>query len=207
LGRQRTTNLLSIQNLLTRNPGSALRGNRLKPLTVAEVEQRLLQAELALAVKRNLAVLQGLEEQSERREEVGLAHLKLREGFRPLLPVSGIGQILGMTIMLEAGESGRFATGGDLASYGRWVGRQHLRNGKGKGQGKGKNGNQYLAWAFGEAANFAVRDTAQSKRFSPRTQAKTTGVVALKAVAHKLARAWYYSLRDQGPFAVNTAFA
>src|SRR5256885_7562918 len=45
--RQRTTNLLSIQNLLTRNPGSSLSGNRIKQLTVAEVEQLLRQAELA----------------------------------------------------------------------------------------------------------------------------------------------------------------
>src|SRR5205085_970590 len=99
LVRQRTTNLLSIQNLLTRNTGSSLSGNRIKQLTVAEVEQLLRQAELALAVKSNLAVLQCLEEQIERIEEVVLAHLKLREGFRPLLTVSGIGQILGMTIM------------------------------------------------------------------------------------------------------------
>jgi transposase len=69
-GRQRTTNLLRIQNLLTRNTGSALRGHRIKQLTVAEVEQLLPQAELALAVKSNLAVLQCLEEQIESREEV-----------------------------------------------------------------------------------------------------------------------------------------
>jgi transposase len=39
LVRQRTSNLLSIQNLLTRNTGSSLSGNRIKQLTVAEVEQ------------------------------------------------------------------------------------------------------------------------------------------------------------------------
>ena len=60
LVRQRTSNLLSIQNLLTRNTGSSLSGNRIKQLTIEEVEQLLPQAELALAVKSNLAVLQCL---------------------------------------------------------------------------------------------------------------------------------------------------
>ena len=207
LVRQRTTNLLSIQNLLTRNTGSSLSGHRIKQLTVAEVEQLLPQAELALAVKSNLAVLQCLEEQIESIEEVVLAQLKLRKGFQPLLTVSGIGQILGMTIMLETGEIGRFTTVGDFASYCRCVGSQHLSNGKRKGQGNVKNGNKYLAWAFVEAANFAVRYNAQIKRFYQRKRATTNGVVAIKAVAHKLARACYYILRDQVPFEVNKAFA
>src|SRR5712691_9283984 len=90
LVRQRTANLLSIQNLITRNTGSSISGNRIKQLTVGEVERLLPEAMLALAVKSNLAVLQGLEEQIERIEAVGLAHLKLREGFQPLLTVSGI---------------------------------------------------------------------------------------------------------------------
>jgi transposase len=55
------------------------------------------------------------------------------------------------------------------------VGSPHLSNGKRKGQGKVKNGNKYLAWAFVEAANFAIRSNAQLKRFSQRKQAKTNG--------------------------------
>lgn len=207
LVRQRTMNVLSIQNLLTRNTGLTFSGNRIKQLTGAEVDQLLPQAELALAVKSNLAVFQCLEEQIEHLEEVVLAQLKLREGFAPLLTVSGIGQILGMTIMLETGEISRFATVGDFASYCRCVGSQHLSNGKRKGQGNTKNGNKYLAWAFVEAANFAIRYNAQIKRFYQRKQAKTNGVVAIKAVAHKLARACYYILRDQVAFDVNKAFA
>jgi transposase len=207
LVRQRTTNLLSIQNLVTRNTGSSLSGHRIKQLTVADVEQLLPHAELALAVKSNLAVLQCLEEQIAHIEEVVVAQLKLRDGFRPLLTVSGIGQILGMTIMLETGEIGRFATVGDFASYCRCVGSQKLSNGKRKGQGNVKNGNKYLAWAFVEAANFAVRYNAQIKRFYQRKQVTTNGVVAIKAVAHKLARACYYILRDQVPFEVTKAFA
>jgi transposase len=140
-------------------------------------------------------------------EAVVLAHLNLREGFPPLLTVRGIGQILGLTIMVETGESGRFATVGDLASSWRCVGSQQVSNGKRKGQGNTQNGKKSLARALVEAANFAVRYNTPIKRFSPRKQAKTNGIVAIKAVAHRLARACYDILRDQVPLEVTTAFA
>ena len=44
-------------------------------------------------------------------------------------------------------------------------------------------------------------------RFYQRKKAKTHRVVAIKAVAHKLARACYYVMRDQVPFDVGRAFA
>ena len=47
-----------------------------------------------------------------------------------------------------------------------------LSNGKKKGQGNTKNGNKYLAWAFVEAANFAIRFNEQAKRFYQRKAAK-----------------------------------
>lgn len=45
------------------------------------------------------------------------------------------------------------------------------------------------------------------RAFYQRKRAKTNGIVAIKAVAHKLARASFYVMRDQVPFDVNKAFA
>ena len=119
----------------------------------------------------------------------------------------GIGQILALTIMLETGEIKRFPTVGDYASYCRCVGSQKLSNGKKKGRGNTKNGNKYLAWAFVEAANFAIRYSPRIKSFYQRKKAKSHGVLAIKAVAHKLCRACYYIMKDQVPFDVAKAFA
>ena len=58
-----------------------------------------------------------------------------------------------------------------------------------------------------EAANFAVRYNPKIKRYYQRKRAKTKGVVAIKAVAHKLARACYHILRDGSAFDVDRAFA
>ena len=45
--RQRTTNLLSIQNLMTRNTGSSLNANRVKGLDVQQVDELLPDGDLA----------------------------------------------------------------------------------------------------------------------------------------------------------------
>jgi hypothetical protein len=52
-----------------------------------------------------------------------------------------------------------------------------------------------------------VRYNERIRRFHQRKKAKTNGVVAVKAVAHKLARACYHVLKDQVPFEEARAFA
>jgi transposase len=53
-----------------------------------------------------------------------------------------------------------------------------------------------LAWAFVEAANFAIRYHDRVKRYYQRKRARTHGMVAIKTCAHKLAKASYYVQRD-----------
>ena len=119
--------------------------------------------------------------------------------------MSGIGKAL--TIALETGNIGRFATVGDFAAYSRCVGSVRLSNGKKKGVGNARNGNKYLAWAMIEAANFAVRYDPAIKHFYQRKKMQVHGVVAIKSVAHKLARACYHLMREGEPFDVTRAFA
>jgi len=204
--RQRTTNLLSIQNLMARNTGSSLSANQIKGLDVQQVDELLPNGDLALAVKANLSVMCSADEQTEILERTVTQRVKLRPQFSFLKTVPGIGQILALTIMLETGDIRRFSSVGNFASYCRCVGSQKISNGKKKGKGNTKNGNKYLAWAFVEAANFAIRFNAKIKSFYQRKKAKTQGVVAIKAVAHKLCRACYYIMRDHVAFDVTKAF-
>jgi len=204
--RQRTTNLLSIQNLLTRNTGSSLSANRVKGLDVQQVDQLLPDGELALAVKANLSVMSSADEQVELLEQTVTQRVQLRPQFSFLKSVPGIGEILALTIMLETGDIRRFCSVGNFASYCRCVGSQKISNGKKKGQGNTKNGNKYLSWAFVEAAHFAIRYNSKIKSFYQRKKAKTKIVVAIKAVAHKLCRACYYIMRDRVAFDITRAF-
>ena len=206
LVRQRTTQVLSIQNLLTRNTGSSMKANQIKALDVQQLDELLPNGDLALAVKANLAVMTSADEQTKLLEQRVLELVKLRPQFRFLKTVPGIGPILALTIMLETGEIGRFASVGNYASYCRCVGSQKISNGKKKGKGNTKNGNKYLAWAYVEAAHFAIRFNSKIKSFYQRKKAKTKAVVAIKAVAHKLCRACYYIVKDRVAFDVNKAF-
>ena len=108
--------------------------------------------------------------------------------------------------MLESGDMSRFAKVGNFSSYARYVKSERFSNGKKKGEGNRKNGNKYLAWAFIEAANFAIRYNDKIKSFYQKKKAKTNGIIATKAVANKLARACYHILKDQVSFDVDKAF-
>ena len=147
LVRQKTANLLSIQNLITRNTGSSISANRIKQLSEENVPSILSNPDQALALQSNLSVMRCLEERIGIVERVVKERVKLRPEFRYLKTVDGIGEILALTIMLETGEIKRFAGVGNFASYCRCVGSEKLSNGKRKGNGNTKNGNKYLAWA------------------------------------------------------------
>ena len=204
--RQRTANLLSIQNLFTRNTGSSLSANEIKGLQVEDIDGNVAVSDLALAIKANLAVMQSADEQVQILEQTVRERVKLRAEFKFLKTVPGIGQILALTMMLETGDIRRFPSVGNYASYCRCVGSQKISNGKKKGKGNTKNGNKYLGWAFVEAVNFAIRFSPKVRSFYQRKKAKSKGVVALKAVAHKLCRACYYIMRDRVAFNMTKAF-
>ena len=208
LVRNHTLHILSIQNLVIRNSGKGIAATAIVKLDDAAIGRICGgDATLGLAIKSSLAVLRCLNKQIAELERAILAQARLRPEFRNLLTVDGIGEMLGMAIMYEAGSMERFAKVGQFASYARCVASSRWSNGKKKGEGNRRNGNKYLAWAFIEAAHYAVRYNESIRRFHQRKAAKTNKAVAAKAVAHKLARACYHVLKDQAPFDVARAFA
>jgi transposase len=207
LVRYRTSNLLSMNNLITRNLGFSVRSNRLKGLEEEDIDALMEDTMLSLAVKSNLKVMHCVDRQIKAIERTVKQRAVLRPEFSPLLTVIGIGDILAMTIALETGDIGRFPKVGDFSSYCRCVRSERLSNGKKKGEGNSKNGNKYLAWAFVEAASFAIVHNEKARRFYQRKSSKTKRVVARKALANKLARACYYIMRDGVPFDNERLFA
>ncbi len=204
--RLRTTNILSIQNLIARNTGGSIKGDLVKRMTTEDIALQLPNEDHALAMSCNLSVLQQCHEQIKILESTILKRIRLRKEFQALLTVPGIGNILALTIMLETGDISRFNKAGNFASYARCVQSKRVSNGKKKGENNRKNGNKYLAWAFVEAAHFSIRYSDTIKGYYQRKCAKTKKVIAIKAVAHKLARACYYIMRDNSEFDVNKAF-
>ncbi len=206
LVRYRTAQILSIENIMTRQTGSTLKGEAVKRLTAEQVDEFAFAPDVALAMEANRAVSQALGQQIEAIEKRLKESVGLRPEYRLLKSMPGIGQTLATTIMLEMGSIGRFAQVGNFSSYCRCVDSLRESNGKKKGEGNTRNGNKYLAWAFVEAANFAIRYCPEAKSFYERKKRKANRVLAIKALAHKLARACYHMLREQKPFDVGRCF-
>ena len=207
LVQTRSAQVTAMQTQFMRSTAQRPSSNELKGMLAEDIKARLSEANVASGVLANAAVVQTLNSEIARLEHEVLSQVKLAAQFEPLLSVAGVGRILALAIMLETGAIERFAKVGNFASYARAVEAKRLSNDKKKGQGNSKCGNKYLAWAFVEAAHFAVRYNARIKRFYERKAAKTNRIVAIKAVAHKLARAAYHVMRELVPFDEARAFA
>jgi transposase len=201
LVRLRTSLILSLQNIISRNCGVSCKANEVKRLKEDRVSPLLEGNEdLALAGQSSKEMIDQLTRQIRKIEGAIVKRIELRESYRYLLTLPGVGKILALTIMLETGSIGRFAQVGNYVSYCRKVSSRWTSNEKAKGKGNEKNGNKYLAWAFSEAAEFARRYDAQARAYYTRKMRKTNFMVAHGALAHKLARAAYYLMKDQVPF-------
>jgi transposase len=208
LVRQHTANVLSVQNILARTTGARFSVKRIQEGTKQELQSLLTEEPQVLAVTSSLAVLDCLRHQIKTLEKTVHKRLHHTPAYEQVLTVDGIGTIFAQTITLETGAISRFPTVGNYASYCRCVHSNKISNGKRKGTGNVKNGNPYLAWAYMEAAQFAMRFQPAAQRFYQRKLAKSRNntVLARKAVAHKLARACYDMRRDLVPFEAEKAF-
>lgn len=206
LVQQSTLNLQSIQGLYARHLNKKISATKVKQLTDEQVTLDFSAPHVALAASTNLAIVNCLQEQISKLEKVLKKELRLERAFEQLTSIDGIGLVLALTIMLETGEISRFDEVGDYASYCRCISGAKYSNGKKKGYTNSKNGNKFLSWTFTEAANFAIRYNDTVKRYYQRKMAKTNRIVAIKTVAHKLARACFYVLKDQVEFDVQKAF-
>ena len=195
--RQRTAQILSLQSAIARNLSLKMSGSAIKKLTEEDAEGLFDSPYLVLTAKSHIGVIQFLTKTIKAIEDAVKSQAKLRKEFQLLKTISGIGDILSLTIMLEVGDINRFPKVGNYSSYCRCVKSEKLSNGKKKGENNRKNGNRYLSWAYVEAANFAIRFSPEAQKFYQRKMAKRNKIVAIKALSNKLARASYYVMRDQ----------
>ena len=198
--RHRTANILSLQSTITRNLGIKMSSNEIKKLDMDAACDLFDCSNLVFMAQNNICTIKHLAKIIKGIEKQVKSQVKLRKEFVMLTTIPGIGLILGLTIMLEVGDIGRFFKVGNYSSYCRCVASKRLSNGKKKGENNKKNGNKYLAWAYVEAAHFAKRYIPKAQRFYQQKMAKANGAVATKALANKLARASYFVMRDQVAF-------
>jgi len=189
-----------------RNLGYKMTGNEIKRLDESDADRLFDDPFLVSSAKNGISTIVFLSERIKEIEKGVKSHVRLNPEFERLLTMPGIGNILGLTIMLEVGDIRRFPKVSNYSSYCRCVKSERVSNKKKKGEGNRKNGNKYLAWAYVEAANFAIRSYPEFQSFYNRKKAKTNGIVAIKALSNKLARASYYVMRDQVSYDASRMF-
>jgi transposase len=206
LVHQRTALFLSFKSLYARTTGQPMPLKQLKNMEPKEVKALYEHPANQLIARVQLEQIQSLDESISRIEKTVLDCAREIPLYEKVLTIPGVGKILGMTITMEVGDIARFKTDGDFASYCRAVDSRRLSNGKQKGQNNQKCGNKYLSWAFVEAANFAKRYDENCRRWYDRKQAKTSTVLATKALACKLAKAAWHIMAKQTDYDATRMF-
>ena len=200
LVHQRTGLLLSFKSLYARTTGQALSLSEAKSLEPKEASKLYEHPANQLIAQVQAEHIGALDKSIARLEKAVLACAREIPIYEKLLSLPGVGRILGMTITMEVGDVQRFKSDGDFASYCRMVDAKRLSNGKCKADNNQKCGNKYLAWAFVEAANFARRYDENCRRWYDRKAAKTSKVIATKALGCKLAKAAWHVMSQHADY-------
>lgn len=202
LVQQRRAQILSIESSLSRHTGARSSSNTIKGLQETNLNKMHLGEMQTLGLKANVAVMQALQVQINSLEKVLAKHCRGEPGYRLLKTVDGIGEVLASVILLETGNIERFADVGNtprtaavLAARTCTTARKRLR-------------------AIPRTATatwlglLLRRRTSRCVTVSPRDAStrgrklKRNSTVAIKAVAHKLARTYYHMLKTNTTFSV-----
>jgi transposase len=205
--RHRTSQTLSVQGLFARQTGKKHSVAKIAGYDDETLLQLLGDASSVLMTDIQCETRSYLSQQIAKIEKFILGQVKLKPRFVKLQTIPGVGTILGLTIMLETGNIGRFEKCGKFVSYCRCAPSKRISNNKVKGKNNTKNGNPYLSWAFIEAAAHAIGCCAPARKYYDRKLRRSQSTsLAMKSVAAKLAKAAYFIMKNDQEFILEKAF-
>jgi transposase len=168
---------------------------------------RALPPETQRCMQQHLVVLDHIQGQIKEIEKRIHQRVEITSNIQLLKTLPGVADILGIVIEREIGCVDRFPSSAHFASYAGTVPTVKSSGGKTRYGRLRKQSNQYLKWAFIEAANVIVR---QRRHLNWRTKHVTIlferirhrkgHATAVGAVARHLSEAAYWMLRKQEPY-------
>jgi len=167
-----------------------------------EIAERFTDPSTRLSITADLQLIDAYDSQIADLERHLLKNAKVDDPvtFQLLRTVPGIGPILGLILLYEIDNIGRFPEAGNFLSYSRLVRCNHESAGKIKGTGGKKIGNGHLKWAFSEAACLMLRSCLPVKSWMQRQEKKRGKRKALSLLEAKLGRTVYHLWRKQLSF-------
>ncbi|NIO00183.1 MAG: IS110 family transposase [Anaerolineae bacterium] len=166
-----------------------------------------LPQETARCMHQELEMLGQVQDHIDRLEARIKQRIKVTESMQLVQSLPGVGTVLAIVIALELGAVDRFPSPSNLASYSGTVPKVKSSGGKQRHGRMVKQANNYLKWAFIEAANVVVM-----KRNHPiwrrkhvsvlydRIRRRKSHAVAVGAVARHLAEATFWVLTKAEPY-------
>jgi transposase len=161
-----------------------------------------LPSETGCCLHQQLQALEAIQDQIAVLERRILSRIQLTQDMQRLKTLPGVGNILAIVIEREIGTVDRFPSSGHLAAYAGVVPKVHSSGGKTRFGRMRKQANNYLKWAFIEAANVVV-----AHRHHPSWRSKNLSLVyekicqrkghatAVGAVARHLAESAFWILK------------
>ena len=169
-------------------------------------------AETCRCMEQELELLDLVQAQINRLEARIKERILVTESMQLLKTLPGVGMILSIVIDREIGSIDRFPSHSNLASYAGTVPKIKASGGKIRYGRMRKQSNNYLKWAFIEAANVIVRQRNHPRwrskhvsRLYERVRRRKGHSIAVGAVARYLSEAAYWVLkkgehyREPGP--------
>ncbi len=166
-----------------------------------------LPPETRRCASQELEALDALQAHIAQLEQRIRERIALTPSIQLLKTLPGVANILAIVIEREIGSIDRFDTPGQLASYVGVVPTVHASGGKTRFGHMRKPSNQYLKWAFIEAANVVVRHRRHPSwkgkyvcHIYDQVSRRKGHAIAVGAVARHLAESAFWILKRQQPY-------
>jgi len=166
-----------------------------------------LPPETGRCVAQEIEALDGLGDQISQLERRIRQRTALTPSIQLLKTLPGVADVLAIIIEREIGSIDRFDTAGQFTSFAGLVPTVHASGGKTRFGHMRKPCNQYLKWAFIEAANVIVRHrhhpawkTKYVCQIYDQVSHRKGHAVAVGAVARHLAEAAFWIIKRQEPY-------
>jgi transposase len=133
------------------------------------------------------------------------AYARRQPGCRALLRHYGIGELIAVTILAELGDASRFSSSRDAVRYGGMDITVHQSDARRAPGHLSRQGPPALRWALFEAAQSAARAGSPDRDYYRQTAQRLGANRACLAIARKLLKRSYHTLRELGEEALAPA--
>ena len=180
-----------------------------RDLLTADKRQWLTQLELSAAAREQvtvaLSVIDALDAQSEPLTRELRAYGRRQPGCRALLAHYGIGALTAVTIVAELGDARRFSNSRDAVRYAGLDVTVHQSDQRRAPGHLSRQGPPALRWALYEAAQVARHPRSPDRDYYLQAAERIGANRACLAVARKLLKRSYHTLRELGEEALTPA--